>query len=68
MKRSKHLCKRNKNYDFRFSNRDIDDLEYMHLDRVELYVAMKEAFFNVSIEYFAKHYSSPVPPSHREEI
>lgn len=43
------------------------DIEYVPIDRVELYIAMKEAFFNVSIEYLAKHYSSPVTPSNNDD-
>ena len=46
---------------------DAYDMEYMPKDRVELYVTMKEAFFNISIEYLAQHYSSPITPSNQDD-
>jgi hypothetical protein len=43
------------------------DSKYIPKDRVELYITMKEAFFNISIEYLAKHYTSPVTPSNQDD-
>jgi integrase len=44
----------------------IDNAAYKPKDIIELYITLKEAFFNISIEYLAKHYSLPVTPSNEE--
>ena len=41
-------------------------LPYNPKDIIELYVTLKEAFFNISVEYLAKHNSLPVTPSNQE--
>jgi integrase len=45
----------------------IDGIKYKLKEPVEFYVALKEALFNISVEYLAKHYSTPVTPTKQDD-
>ena len=47
---------------------DIDGSKYIPKDALEFNLALKEGYFNIAVEYLAKHYSMPLTPANKDNF